>query len=141
MGLVISGGEDSLLSSLTFELPPSSSYTSARKKSSFCPSGSSTYSPNGVRVMRFSIVGEGWLDPESLRITGKLANTGANVLQLADGPHSLIQRAKLNVAGTVVEDLDIYNRNHQLFRRELMPTNWCLDDAVESGLQKESGVL
>ena len=91
--------------------------------------------------MRFNIVGEGWLDPESLRITGKLANTGGNVLQLADGPHSLIQRAKLSIAGTVVEDLDIYNRNHQLFRRELMPNNWCLDDAVESGLQKKSGVL
>jgi len=89
--------------------------------------------------MRFNIIGEGWLDPESLRITGKLASTGANVLQLADGSHSLIQRAKLSVAGTVVEDLDIYNRNHQLFRRELMPPSWRMDDAVEAGLQKESG--
>ena len=101
MDLVISGGQDDLLSSLSFDLPPSSSYIQGRKNVSFYPSGSSTYSPNGVRVMRFSIVGEGWLDPESLRITGKLANTGANVLQLADGPHSLIQNAKLSIAGTV----------------------------------------
>jgi len=86
--------------------------------------------------MRFNIVGEGWLDPESLRITGKLANTGANVLQLADGPHSMIQRAKLSIAGTVCEDLDQYNRNHQLFRRICMPSAWVENDIVESGLQR-----
>ena len=95
MDLVISGGEDSLLDSLSFDLPPSSSYIQTKRYVSFFPSGSSTYSPSGVRVMRYHIVGEGWLDPDSLRITGKLVNTGASVLQLADGPHSMIQRAKL----------------------------------------------
>ena len=86
--------------------------------------------------MRFNIVGEGLLDPDSLRITGKIANLGANVLQLADGPHSLIQRAKLSIAGTVCEDLDQYNRNHQLFRRLCMPKAWVENDACESGLQR-----
>ena len=136
MDLVISGGEDSLLESLSFDLPPSSSYIQNRRYVSYYPSGASTYAPNGVRVMRFNLVGEGWLDPDSLRITGKLANTGANVLQLADGPHSMIQRAKLSIAGTVVEDLDQYNRNHQLFRRLLMPKAWVENDIVESGLQR-----
>ena len=106
---------------------------------SFYPSGASTYGPNGVRVMRFNITGEGWLDMESLRICGKLANTGANVLQVADGPHSLIQRAKLSIGGTCVEDLDLYSRNHQIFRRELMSSNFRIDDSVESGLQKVTG--
>ena len=132
MDLVISGGEDSLLESLSFDLPPSSSYIQTKRYVSYYPSGASTYSPSGVRVMRFNIVGEGWLDPESLRITGKLTN----VLQLADGPHSMIQRAKLSIAGTVCEDLDQYNRNHQLFRRICMPKAWCENDACESGLQR-----
>ena len=136
MDLIISGGEDSLLDSLSFDLPPSSSYIQTRKYSSFYPSGATTYAPNGVRVMRFNLVGEGWLDPESLRITGKLANTGTTALQLADGPHSMFQRAKLSIAGTVCEDLDNYNRNHQLFRRMLMPKSWVENDIVESGLQR-----
>lgn len=121
MDVIISGGGDSLLESLSSDLPNASSYLQSRKNVSFYPSGASTYSPSGVRVMRFNIVGEGWLDPESLRITSKLTNTGANVLQLADGPHCLIQKAKLSIAGTVCEDLDIYNRNHQRFCRNLMP--------------------
>ena len=65
MDLVISGGEDSLLDSLSFDLPPSSSYIQNKRYVSYYPSGASTYSPTGVRVMRFNIVGEGWLDPDS----------------------------------------------------------------------------
>ena len=114
MDLVISGGEDSLLESLSFDLPPSSSYVQSRRLVSYYPNGASTYSPSGVRVIRYNIVREGWLDPASLRMYGKLSNTGANVLQLADGPHSMIQKVKLSIGGTVIEDLDMYNRNHQL---------------------------
>ena len=66
MDLVISGGEDSLLSSLSFDLPPSSSYVTSKRYVSYYPNGASTYSPSGVRVMRFNVVGEGWLDPDSL---------------------------------------------------------------------------
>ena len=125
-----------MLDSLSFDLPPSSSYIQSKRYVSYYPSGASTYAPNGVRVMRFHLVGDGWLDPESLRITGKLANTGANVLQLADGPHSMIQRAKLSIAGNTCEDLDQYNRNHQLFRRICIGSAWVENDIVESGLQR-----
>ena len=59
MDLVISGGEDSLLD------PPSSSYIQNKRYVSYYPPGASTYSASGVRVMRFNIVGEGWLDPEA----------------------------------------------------------------------------
>ena len=104
---------------------------------SYYPSGASTFSPNGVRVCRFTIAGDSWLDPSSLRVYAKLANTSANgtALQLADGPYSLFSRARLFIGGTLVEDVDIYNRSHTLFRRVLMPSAWCHNDAIESGLQ------
>ena len=35
----------------------------------------------------------------------------------------------------MVEDIDLYNRSHQLYRRILMPNDWCVNDAIESGLQ------
>ena len=109
MDLVISGGEDSLLESLSFDLPPSSSYVQQRRLVSYYPSGASTFSPSGVRVCRFTIAGDGWLDPQSLRVYAKLANTHASAaLQLADGPHTLFSRVRLFVGGTLVEDLDAY---------------------------------
>ena len=86
-------------------------------------------------MCRFTIAGDGWLDPQSLRVYAKLANTGASVLQLADGSHCLIQRARVFLGGSLIEDLDVYNRSHQLFRRILMPKDWIEKDAIESGLQ------
>ena len=91
MDMVISGGEDSLLESLSFDLPATTSYVQSRRLVSYYPSGASTFSPNGVRVCRFTIAGDSWLDPSSLRVYAKLANTSqtGTVLQLADGPHCL----------------------------------------------------
>ena len=91
MDMIISGaGEESLLESLSFNLPSSSSYVQSRRLCSFFPSGASTFNPVGVRVCRFTIAGDGWLDPASLRVYAKLTNNQANTsLQLADGPHSL----------------------------------------------------
>ena len=80
-----------------------------------------------------------WLDPASMRIYGKLSNTGAGVLQLASGPHCLFFRIRLFIGGTLVEDLDFYGRSHELFRRLLMPADWATNDGIESGLQSASG--
>ena len=87
----ISGGEDSLLESLDFALPATSQYVQSRRLVSYYPSGASTFSPSGVRVCRFTLAGDTWLDPSTLRIYAKLANTSQNgtVLQLADGPAAI----------------------------------------------------
>jgi hypothetical protein len=133
MDLVISGGEDALLKSLDFKLPPSSSYVQQRRLVSYYPSGASTFSPNGVRVCRFNIVGDGWLDPASLRVYFKLANNhGTDRLSLAGGPHVLFSRLRLFIGGTLVEDLDYYGRSHELLRRILMPPEWVKNDSIES---------
>ena len=123
MDLIISGSEDSLTNALSFDIPPTTSYVSKRSLVSFYPSGASTFSPDGVRVARFVLTGGdgGWLDPSSLRITGKLANThAATALTLADGPHCLVQRMRVYLGGQCVEDVDCYRRSHQLLRKMLM---------------------
>ena len=35
----------------------------------------------------------------------------------------------------MVEDIDFYGRSHHLLRRLLMPKDWVINDAIESGLQ------
>ena len=138
MDLILSGGaEEALLSSLDFSLPPTTSYVQSRRLVSFYPSGASNFSPTGVRVARFNLNGNSWLDPASMRIYAKLTNTSATTtLQLADGPHCLIQRMRVYMGGQLVEDVDFYGRSHHLFRRLLMPKDWVINDAVESGLQQ-----
>ena len=138
MDLVISGGEDTLLESLNFSLPPSTSYVQQRRLVSHYPPGASTFSPNGVRVCRYNINGD-WLDPASMRIYGKIYNSGADVLQLASGPHALFSRCRLFIGGNLCEDLDFYGRSHELFRRKLMPADWAINDSIESGLQSANG--
>jgi hypothetical protein len=138
MDLVISGGEDTLLESLNFSLPPSTSYVQQRRLVSYYPSGASTFSPSGVRVVRYNLNGD-WLDPASMRIYGKIYNSGAGVLQLASGPHCLFSRIRLFIGGTLCEDLDYYGRSHELLRRILMPADWCQLDSVESGLESANG--
>ena len=138
MDLVISGAndEEQLLESLSFNLPSSSSYVQQRRLVSYYPSGASTFSPTGVRVCRFTIAGDGWLDPATLRVYAKLTNHSTTTpIQLADGPHCLFSRIRLFIGGTLVEDLTDYNRNHQLFRRYLQNPSWVTNDAIESGLQ------
>ena len=70
-----------------------------------------------------------------MEVYGKIANTGAGVLQLASGPHCLCNRIRLFIAGQLCEDLDFYGRSLDLFRRLLMPSDWCNNDGIESGLQ------
>ena len=95
MDIVLAGSEDQLLSSLQFKLPPSASYIQERRLVSWYPSGASTFSPTGVREARFSITGDSWLDPASLRVNLKLRNNNALPIQLASCAHSLIRRMKL----------------------------------------------
>ena len=125
MDLILSGGEESLLSSLDFSLPPTTNYIQSRRLVSYYPTGASTFSPTGVRVCRFNLNGAHWLDPASIRIYAKLTSTSTTTtLQLADGPHCLLQRVRCFIGGTLIEDSDHYGRTHHLSRRILMSNSW-----------------
>ena len=72
------GVEDYLIDSLSFKLPPGSSYVADRKKSTFWAIGSNIYTPtSGTKVMKFQLSGEQgtWLDPGSVRLNFTVANT------------------------------------------------------------------
>ena len=71
------GVEDYLIDSLSFKLPPGSSYVVDRKKSSFWAIGSNVYAPTtGTKVMKFQLSGEQgtWLDPGSVRLQFAVRN-------------------------------------------------------------------
>jgi hypothetical protein len=133
MDLVLSGGEDQLLSSLQFKLPPSASYIQERRLASFYPSGASTFSPNGVRECRFAITSESWLDPATLRLNLTLRNSSGGAIALAAGGASLIRRMRVMAGGVTVEDISHYNRNAYLFQHMLQTKETVINNGIEDG--------
>lgn len=133
MDLVLSGGEDQLLSSLQFKLPPSASYIQERRLASFYPSGASSFSPTGVRECRFAITSEQWLDPASLRINLTIRNPTGGVISLAAGGSSLIRRMRVLAGGVCIEDISHYNRNAYLFQQMLQTQEMCINNGIEDG--------
>jgi hypothetical protein len=88
-----------------------------RRSVSYFPSGSNIYqSGSGARVIRVNLTGEGWLDPSTVRFTYTLVNNAGEtkVLRPLSGPWSFFRRARCLVGGAIVDDIDYYNRVHEM---------------------------
>ena len=128
----VSATEDQLVDSLSFKLPSTANYIVNREDVTFFPANGDEFSPTGVKILRFTISGTGWLDPRSVRVQFKLNNRdGNNKLVLLNAlPHNFFRRCRILMGGTLVEDIDYYNRvvNVLLFSH---PTEKRFNDAVE----------
>lgn len=110
--------EDYLIEGLSFKLNPGASYVTDRRSVSFFTAGSNIYqSGSGARVIRINLTGEGWLDPSTVRLSYTLVNNegAANrVLRPLSGPWCFFRRARCLVGGAIVDDVDYYNRVHEM---------------------------
>jgi len=108
--------EDHLIDSISFKLQPGASYVTDRRSVSFFPQGSNIYKPEtGTKVIKIALTGTGeWLDPSTVQLQFQLKNEQNKKLWVVGGPHSFIRRARLMCGGTVVEDIDQYNRIHEM---------------------------
>ena len=110
--------DDASIGGLSYKLKPGASYVTNRRSVSYFASGGNTYSPNGVKVMRFNLTGDQWLDPSTFRVAFQLNNNSevkANDFQimvqpLSWNPAGFFRRARLICGGQVVEDIDDFNR-------------------------------
>jgi hypothetical protein len=110
--------EDYLIEGLSFKLNPGASYVTDRRSVSFFTAGSNIYqSGSGARVIRINLTGEGWLDPSTVRLSYTLVNnegTTAKILRPISGPWSFFRRARCLVGGAIVDDVDYYNKVHEM---------------------------
>ena len=60
--------DDALIGNLPYRLKPGASYITNRRSVSYFAPGCNTYSPNGIKVMRFNLTGDQWLDPSTFRV-------------------------------------------------------------------------
>ena len=110
--------EDYLIEGLSFKLNPGASYVTDRRSVSYFTAGSNIYqSGSGARVIRINLTGEGWLDPSTVRLSYTLVNnetTATKILRPISGPWSFFRRARCLVGGAIVDDIDYYNRVHEM---------------------------
>ena len=130
--------DDALIGGLSYKLKAGASYDTNRRSVSYFASGGNTYSLNGVKVMKFNLPGDQWLDPPTFRVAFRLNNrNGLNandfqimVRPLSWNPAVFFRRAKLICGGQVVEDIDDFNRL-SLMLTDLLPEDDQHDIACE----------
>lgn len=110
--------EDRLIDGLSFKLQPGASYITDRRSVSFHPQGSNIYKTStGTKLIKILLTGDSWLDPSTFRVMFDLENldtTAAKYLRNVSGPWSFFRRLRVVVGGQVVEDIDYYNRVHEM---------------------------
>ena len=71
--------DDALTGGLSYKLKPGASYVTNCRSVSYFASGGNTYSPNGVKVMKFNLTGDQWLDPSTFRVAFQLNNHNGDI--------------------------------------------------------------
>jgi len=112
------GIEDKLIDGLSFKLNPGASYVTDRRSVTYHPQGSNIYKPvAGTKLIRILLTGDNWLDPSTLSIMFTLNNDdtdAAKRIRPLSGPWSFFRRVRILAAGQLVEDIDNYNRIHEM---------------------------
>lgn len=131
--------EDYLIDGLSFKLSPGASYVTDRRSVSFFTAGSNVYqSGSGARVIRINLTGDGWIDPSTVRLIYTLKNndTQANhILRPLSGAWSFFRRARCLVGGAIIDDVDYYNRVHEMLHILTSKNNRDNDDIEGFGMR------
>ena len=111
--------EDKLIDGLSFKMNPGASYVTDRRSVTFHPQGSNIYkTKEGTKLIRILLTGDHWMDPSTIRVLFQLNNDEATdsgkALRPLSGPWSFFRRMRVLAAGQLVEDIDQYNRIHEM---------------------------
>ena len=102
--------DDSLIGGLSYKLKAGASYVTDRRKYTFYASGGNQYSSNGVKVCKFNIVSDQWLDPSTFRVMFTIHNRNPvsppiQIKPLHWNPAVLFRRWRVICGGVVIEEL------------------------------------
>ena len=139
---IANGIEDKLIDGLSFKMNPGASYVVDRRSVTYHPQGSNIYKPlAGTKLIRILLTGDNWLDPSTLRIMLTLNNDETDTnkrLRPLSGPWSFFRRMRILAAGQLVEDIDMYNRIHEMMHLMVANESRQNDAAEAFGLDWDS---
>ena len=99
-------------------MTPGASYVVDRRSVTYHPQGSNIYKVGaGTKLIRILLTGDNWLDPSTLRVMFNLNNDDSGLgkaLRPIGGPWRFFRRMTILAAGQLVEDIDNYNRIHEM---------------------------
>ena len=134
--------EDLLIDSFQFKIPPGASYVTDRRTISYFTAGSNIYqSGSGTKIIRINLTGDGWLDPSSIRLHYTLVNnnsTTGHMLRTIGGPWSFFRRVRCLIGGALIDDIDYYNRVHEMMHICTTNNNRDNDDVEGFGYRWDS---
>ena len=107
--------DDALIGGLPYKLKAGAGYVTNRRSVSYIATGGNQYSPSGVKVMRFNLIGDQWMDPSTFRVMFQINNNvisdGTNLRSLKPlhwNPAVFVRRCRLIAGGQIVEDIDSF---------------------------------
>lgn len=133
--------EDYLIDALSFKLKPGASYITNRRSVTYFPVGGNQYSVQGVKVIKMLLTGDQWLDPGTVRFQFTVSNqdqNAARLLRVVSGPWSFFRRVRILAGGHILEDMDDYNRIHEMFHILQDPKNRANDDIEGFGVRYDN---
>jgi len=79
---------------------------------SYFAQGGNQYSPNGVKVMKFNLTGDQWLDPSTFKVMFQINNrsTSKFLRSVHWDPAVLFSRMRIIAGGVVLEDISDANK-------------------------------
>jgi hypothetical protein len=116
-----------LIGGLDYSLPNSATYVVDRRTQHWFTSAAGTFRPNGPRTFTITIGGDNaWVDLSTVLLTFGVRNMAPNadfdvgqrrymLAPKTQGPWGVVSRLRVYVSGSLVEDLQFYNRLHQQF--------------------------
>ena len=120
MESIIAQNEDVLVQPLDFSLGSTASYIVVREQQTFF-SSQNLVSPSSIRIAKFQVGGNGFLDLSSLYFACDITNDhGTAVLQpITAEAHCLFKRLIVRCGGTLVESCELHNVSEEFVRRLL----------------------
>ena len=104
--------DDALIGGLSYKLKAGASYVTNRRSVTYFAQGGNSYSSQGVKVMKFHLTGDQWLDPSTFHVMLQVNNRdAAKPLKSAHwNPAVMFSRMRLIAGGSVLEDISDANR-------------------------------
>ena len=91
--------DDALIGGLSYKLKSGASYVTNRRSVSYFAQGGNQYSPNGVKVMKFNLTGNDWLDPSTFRVMFQLNNAAIQT----EGSPTNILRSPISLNSSIIQ--------------------------------------
>lgn len=120
---------------LDYKLPPASSAAKSRAETIFYASGSGAFGPGQVKQMRFNLSdSNAFLDPGTCSLRFRINNQDASNAMTLHGPaFCLVERVVIRCNGTILEDIQGWNRLTYMQKYVLEPGDANQNLAISGG--------